>query len=63
VQNTYAARPWAAEAPSAGFVLSAELLARLRQRGVEIATLTHAAGLSSSGDPDHWVRTIEGVEL
>lgn len=50
VQNAYAARPWAAEAPSAGFVLSAALLARLRQRGVEIATLTHAAGLSSSGD-------------
>jgi S-adenosylmethionine:tRNA ribosyltransferase-isomerase len=51
VQNAYAARPWASEAPSAGFVLSAALLARLRRRGVEIATLTHAAGLSSSGDP------------
>jgi S-adenosylmethionine:tRNA ribosyltransferase-isomerase len=51
VQNTYAARPWAAEAPSAGFVLSAALLTRLRARGVEIATLTHAAGLSSTGDP------------
>lgn len=51
VQNTYAARPWAAEAPSAGFVLSGALLARLRARGVEIATLTHAAGLSSTGDP------------
>lgn len=51
VQNAYAARPWAVEAPSAGFVLNAELLSRLRQRGVEIATLTHAAGLSSSGDP------------
>jgi S-adenosylmethionine:tRNA ribosyltransferase-isomerase len=50
VQNTYAARPWAAEAPSAGFVLSGELIGRLRQRGVEMATLTHAAGLSSSGD-------------
>lgn len=50
VQNTYAARPWAVEAPSAGFVLDAQLLARMRQRGIEIAALTHAAGLSSTGD-------------
>jgi len=50
VQNTYAARPWAAEAPSAGFVLSLDRIARLRRHGVEIATLTHAAGLSSTGD-------------
>jgi S-adenosylmethionine:tRNA ribosyltransferase-isomerase len=51
VQNGYAARPWAVEAPSAGFVLTAQLLAGLRQRGVAITALTHAAGLSSSGDP------------
>jgi len=50
VQNSYAARPWAAEAPSAGFVLSARVLAELRQHGVRVAALTHAAGLSSSGD-------------
>ncbi|HTV17223.1 MAG TPA: S-adenosylmethionine:tRNA ribosyltransferase-isomerase [Polyangiaceae bacterium] len=50
VQNAYAARPWAVEAPSAGFVLNADSLGRARQRGVEIAALTHAAGLSSTGD-------------
>ena len=50
VQTGYAARPWAAEAPSAGFALSWELLLGLRRGGVEVARLTHAAGLSSTGD-------------
>ncbi len=50
VQTTYAARPWAVEAPSAGFPLSASLLGALRARGVAIASITHAAGLSASGD-------------
>jgi S-adenosylmethionine:tRNA ribosyltransferase-isomerase len=50
VQNRYAARPWAAEAPSAGFLLTAELLAALSRRGVEVVSLTHAAGLSAVGD-------------
>ncbi len=50
VQNRYAARPWAVEAPSAGFVLSGQLLMDLRRRGVTLAALTHAAGLSSTGD-------------
>jgi S-adenosylmethionine:tRNA ribosyltransferase-isomerase len=50
VQTTYAARPWAVEAPSAGFPLSASLLLALRARGVAIASVTHAAGLSASGD-------------
>jgi S-adenosylmethionine:tRNA ribosyltransferase-isomerase len=50
VQNAYAARPWAAEAPSAGFVLTAELLAALSRRGVDVVRLTHAAGLSAVGD-------------
>src|SRR5205823_1185745 len=50
VQNGYAIRPWAAEQPSAGRPLRFELLLALRARGVEIATLTHAAGLSSTGD-------------
>lgn len=51
VQNRYAARPWAAEAPSAGFVLTAQLITALARRGVALATLTHAAGLSAVGDP------------
>lgn len=50
VQNRYAARPWAVEAPSAGFVLTGQSLFELRRRGVTLAALTHAAGLSATGD-------------
>ncbi len=49
-QNIYAARPWAAENPSAGRPLSWELLLDLRRRGVKVEALTHATGLSSTGD-------------
>jgi S-adenosylmethionine:tRNA ribosyltransferase-isomerase len=51
VQTAYAARPWSVEEPSAGRSLTFAGLARLRERKVEIATLTHAAGLSATGDP------------
>jgi S-adenosylmethionine:tRNA ribosyltransferase-isomerase len=51
VQTPYAARPWASEMPSAGRALRLSLLARIRSRGVRLAWLTHAAGLSSTGDP------------
>lgn len=50
VQTAYAARPWAVEMPSAGRPLTWDILLELRRRGVGIATLTHAAGLSSTGD-------------
>lgn len=50
VQTVYASRPWAAELPSAGRPLSWELLLDLRARGVALGALTHAAGLSSTGD-------------
>jgi len=50
VQTAYAARPWAAEMPSAGRPLTWDVLLGLRRRGVAIARLTHAAGLSSTGD-------------
>lgn len=46
-----AAHPVAFEPPSAGFALSWALLSRLHARGVVFATLTHAAGISSTGDP------------
>jgi S-adenosylmethionine:tRNA ribosyltransferase-isomerase len=46
-----ASRPVAFEPPSAGFVLDWQLLHRLQQRGIGFATLTHAAGISSTGDP------------
>ena len=51
VQTVYAGRPWAVEMPSAGRPLDWRTLGALRQRGVELAWLTHAAGLSATGDP------------
>jgi S-adenosylmethionine:tRNA ribosyltransferase-isomerase len=50
VQTAYAARPWAAEMPSAGRPLTWKVILGLRRAGIRIATLTHAAGLSSTGD-------------
>jgi S-adenosylmethionine:tRNA ribosyltransferase-isomerase len=50
VQNVYASRPWAMELPSAGLPLTWEILASLRAAGVGLARVTHAAGLSSTGD-------------
>lgn len=50
VQNVYAARPWAVEMPSAGRAIGIDTLLALRRRGVAVATVTHAAGLSSIGD-------------
>jgi len=51
VWTPIAAHPVAFEPPSAGFALSWEALARLRARGADFASLTHAAGISSTGDP------------
>jgi S-adenosylmethionine:tRNA ribosyltransferase-isomerase len=50
VWTRVAALPVAFEPPSAGFVLDWRLLHTLRERGVGFATLTHAAGISSTGD-------------
>jgi len=50
VQTRYGARPWAVEAPSAGLPLRFRTLDALRARGVRLACVTHAAGLSSTGD-------------
>lgn len=50
VQTAYAARPWAAEMPSAGRALTWDILLALRRGGIAIARLTHAAGVSSTGD-------------
>jgi S-adenosylmethionine:tRNA ribosyltransferase-isomerase len=52
VQNVWAARPWAVEMPSAGRVLDAKALLALRARGIELASVTHAAGLSATGHPE-----------
>lgn len=51
VWTAIAGPPVAVEAPSAGFVLDWALLRALAARGVHVASLTHAAGLSSTGDP------------
>ncbi|HZO16770.1 MAG TPA: S-adenosylmethionine:tRNA ribosyltransferase-isomerase [Polyangiaceae bacterium] len=51
VQTSYASRPWAVEAPSAGLPLGWDLLRELRAAGVGLARLTHASGLSATGDP------------
>jgi S-adenosylmethionine:tRNA ribosyltransferase-isomerase len=48
--TSIAGRPAAFEAPSAGFALDWQLLADMRARGIGFATLTHAAGISSTGD-------------
>jgi len=50
VQNAYAARPWAIELPSAGKPLRFEIIFRIAARGVTVTHVTHAAGLSSTGD-------------
>ncbi|MRD46697.1 hypothetical protein GHT07_05380 [Caenimonas koreensis DSM 17982] len=50
VWTRVAAQPVAFEPPSAGFVLDWAMLASLKERGVAFATLTHAAGISSTGD-------------
>jgi S-adenosylmethionine:tRNA ribosyltransferase-isomerase len=50
VWTRVASLPVAFEPPSAGFVLDWALLSALKARGVGFATLTHAAGISSTGD-------------
>ena len=45
-----AAAPVAFEPPSAGFVLDWQTVAAMQSRGIRFATLTHAAGVSSTGD-------------
>jgi S-adenosylmethionine:tRNA ribosyltransferase-isomerase len=51
VWTSIAATPIAFEAPSAGFALDWGTLAAWRRRRILYATLTHAAGISSTGDP------------
>jgi S-adenosylmethionine:tRNA ribosyltransferase-isomerase len=47
-----ASQPVAFEPPSAGFILDWSVIRLLRSRGARFATLTHAAGISSTGDAD-----------
>jgi S-adenosylmethionine:tRNA ribosyltransferase-isomerase len=45
-----AGAPVAFEPPSAGFILDWSVLASMTARGVRFSTVTHAAGISSTGD-------------
>ena len=47
-----AGRPAAFEPPSAGFILDWQTLAEMRAKGVDFATITHAAGISSTGSAE-----------
>jgi S-adenosylmethionine:tRNA ribosyltransferase-isomerase len=48
--TSVAAEPVAFEPPSAAFALDWRIVAEWERRGVQVATLTHAAGISSTGD-------------
>ena len=49
VQSRFAARPWSVEPASAGLGLTFGLIVELKRRGIGIASVTHAAGISSTG--------------
>jgi S-adenosylmethionine:tRNA ribosyltransferase-isomerase len=50
VWTPIAAQPVAYEPPSAGFALDWQLLSGFASKAIEFATITHAAGISSTGD-------------
>jgi len=52
VWTRIAGPPVAFEPPSAGFALDWRAIAAMRARGAEFATITHAAGISSTGDDE-----------
>jgi S-adenosylmethionine:tRNA ribosyltransferase-isomerase len=52
VWTSIAAQPVAYEPPSAGFALDWQLLAAFASKGIVFATITHAAGISSTGDAE-----------
>ena len=52
VWTRIAGPPVAFESPSAGFALDWHALASMREHGVEFETITHAAGISSTGDEE-----------
>jgi S-adenosylmethionine:tRNA ribosyltransferase-isomerase len=52
VWTAFASPPVAFEPPSAGFAIDWHTIAALRARGIGFATITHAAGISSTGDAE-----------
>jgi len=51
VQTPFGGRPLAVEMPSAGHALRLPLVRALRRNRIGLASISHAAGLSSTGDP------------
>jgi S-adenosylmethionine:tRNA ribosyltransferase-isomerase len=51
VWTSFAGPPVAFEVPSAGFALDWKTVEAMRGKGIHFATVTHAAGISSTGDP------------
>jgi S-adenosylmethionine:tRNA ribosyltransferase-isomerase len=52
VWTRIAGPPVAFEPPSAGFALDWHALSQMQERGIEFETITHAAGISSTGDEE-----------
>jgi S-adenosylmethionine:tRNA ribosyltransferase-isomerase len=52
VWTRFAGPPVAFEPPSAGFALDWKMVRAMASRGVEFGTITHAAGISSTGDAE-----------
>lgn len=52
VWTRIAGLPVAFEPPSASFILDWHVLSTIREHRANFATITHAAGISSTGDPD-----------
>ena len=52
VWTRIAGPPVAFEPPSAGFALDWHALSQMRDRGIDFETITHAAGISSTGDAE-----------
>lgn len=52
VQTVFAGKPWSLEMPSAIHALRWWHVRSLLSKGVQIASLTHAAGISTTGDED-----------
>lgn len=51
-QTVFSSAPLSAEPPSASFVIDWKLILGLKTKGVEVVTILHSAGISSSGDPE-----------
>jgi len=52
VWTRIAGLPVALEAPSASFILDWRVITDIRKRGAQFVTITHAAGISSTGDEE-----------